>query len=180
MPDRLAIVLGGAATLRDDQVVLAGLECARMPTFIGVNDGGWAHSGRLDHWVTLHPELMEPRLAKRANKDYELWTKPYTPAKNQRERLPFWDRFQHNLGHWGVGSSGLFAVTVALHLGFQRIVLCGVPMDNGPNVNGNEDWQEHTIHRPGWLHHAHRMGAVRSMSGWTRELLGAPTEAWLA
>ena len=85
------------------------------------------------------------------------------------------------------GSSGLLAVTVALELGKEnqdqlRIVLAGVPMDpaagnfRAPSV----PWAEATVYHPAWEERAEALKKnVRSMSGWTAELLGKPTAAWL-
>ena len=42
-------------------------------------------------------------------------------------------------------------------------------------------WRDAGNYRKGWVEHATTMnGRVRSMSGWTAELLGQPDAAWLA
>ena len=80
----------------------------------------------------------------------------------------------------GGGTSGLLAVHVALGLGYDNIILAGIPMDNdsrfydppGPKSYGaesNRDW---------WIKSLPLMnGKVRSCSGWTRSLLGEPRGA---
>ena len=73
-------------------------------------------------------------------------------------------------------------MTVAFHLKIEKVVLCGVPMDEQGNVDGRENWalKEVMIHREGWNKRYDLLkDRVRSMSGWTRELLGEPTRDWL-
>lgn len=76
------------------------------------------------------------------------------------------------------GSSGLFAVKVALiDLGYEDVVLCGVPMTATPHFDDNVPWPEVDLFKLGWEQALPQIdGRVRSMSGWTRELLGAPNE----
>lgn len=69
------------------------------------------------------------------------------------------------------GSSALLGVRYALKKGYRRIVLCGCPLDIYPYNTFQKGWedglgQEQKVH-------------IRSMSGWTRRFLGAPTEEWL-
>jgi len=74
------------------------------------------------------------------------------------------------------GTSALFATRVALALGYEEVVLCGVPLDetgryySAPwdkgvslNVVDMKEWEEYV---PVFE------GRVKSMSGRTRELLG--------
>ncbi len=77
-----------------------------------------------------------------------------------------------------VGDSGLLAARVALALGFERVVLAGVPIDASPHPWDDPaapalDFGQH--YRPAWAAMVHEFaGRVASMSGFTRELLGAP------
>lgn len=148
---------------------------------IAVNDAGWLYKDRVDHWVTLHPENFPKWLERRPERDgIEFWT--------AGDRAHRYDRLDFNtLGHWGCGSSALFAVTVGLYMGYDRMVLCGVPMMSVPHARGASDWdgkpwpdKEVEIHRQGWTYHKDKIaGAVRSMSGWTADLLGKPDDAFL-
>jgi hypothetical protein len=73
------------------------------------------------------------------------------------------------------GSSALLGVLAALRMGYRRIILCGCPM-TGKNAAGGT----YETFQKGWEARANEfMGRVRSMSGWTAEFLGAPTEEWL-
>lgn len=80
------------------------------------------------------------------------------------------------------GSSGLFAAQVALsEMGARGVVLCGVPLDSDRAHFFNRDpWTDAEVFRRGF--EAARpviRETVRSMSGWTRDLLGAPDAQWL-
>lgn len=84
------------------------------------------------------------------------------------------------------GTSGLYAVQIALEeLGFDGVILAGVPIDAAGGANDPEslmaDAERVARYRPEWLKALPEIGVrVRSLSGWTRELLGAPTSEWLA
>jgi len=74
------------------------------------------------------------------------------------------------------GSSTLLGVQAAIQvLGYDRIILCGCPL-TGKSAKGNgyESFRNGWEPRRGML-----TDRVRSMSGWTAELLGKPTEEWI-
>jgi hypothetical protein len=85
----------------------------------------------------------------------------------------------------GSGSSGLFAVEIALRLGYERLVLCGIPLTGRTTIqeNGEEERLRKgqpfiASFRDAWVRDFELLSPhVRSMSGWTRELLGGP-EGW--
>jgi hypothetical protein len=74
------------------------------------------------------------------------------------------------------GSSALLGAQAALTvLGYERIILCGCPL-TGMNGKGNN----YETFRRGWeTNRGKVIGKVTSMSGWTAELLGKPTEEWV-
>lgn len=180
------MVLGGASCLWEDVGNLALL----MPEgrwdglVIAVNDVGVHWKGRLDHWVSLHPEKLAQ------------W-------RDDRMRLDLpgeavtWGRHapRHVMRHvadWPGVSSGGLAVQVALEkLGCLRVVLCGVPMTATPHFaestvfhitdqDGNWAARQADHHWEAFQREAPKMtGKVRSMSGRTRDLLGYPTPDWL-
>jgi len=80
------------------------------------------------------------------------------------------------------GSSGLYAVKLALEAGADKVVLAGVPMSaEAAHFFSPEPWQEVGGFIDAWsIVHPRLQHTVRSMSGWTRERLGAPTPDWLA
>lgn len=75
------------------------------------------------------------------------------------------------------GSSAMLGCLAGLQLGYDKIVLCGCPL-NGNNGKGFN----YETFRQGFEYEGNRkqiMGKVKSMSGWTAEYLGSPTEEWL-
>lgn len=84
---------------------------------------------------------------------------------------------------WRNGTSGLYAVQVAKHLGAKRIILCGMPIDDSPHFNLERGLSRGVqdvipMHRKPWIEFAQELRdmGVRSMSGWTRGLLGGPDD----
>lgn len=174
---RVAFVLGGANTLRDD--LNAAIELAGQPdTYIAANHAGRDLEGVLPHWVTLHTEKMptwiEERRATGQPDALQFWT------SNTKTIPPEHAGLYKNVPTWD-GSSGLLAVTVALHLGYERIILCGVPLDKkAAHYDEGADWMDAPRYRAAWTRHIDEMkGKVKSPSGWTSLILGEPTEAWL-
>ena len=89
----------------------------------------------------------------------------------------------------GHGTSGLGACLVAIGLGYSRIVLCGMPLDDGPH-NGEPHWRrtafasseaagsvgaDRNVH---WwkANQTAFEGKVKSMSGRTKKWLGDAME----
>lgn len=176
---RTALILGGSRFVEEDATL--ALRLFQPDCFIAVNDmiGRW--SGELHHAVTLHPERLAFWLRERAKNchpgHYSVWSnRSVTRSVGGKTYKP--DKIIMDLG----GSSGLLAVAVGIHLGLDRMVLAGVPMDPdaGHVVRGRAPWMGTRSYRKAWVkHHDHIADRVRSMSGWTRDLLGAPTPEWL-
>lgn len=70
------------------------------------------------------------------------------------------------------GSSAIIGALGGLQMGYEKIVLCGCPLQgNAPEGNPYEAFQQ------GWIEHKKDVfGKVTSMSGWTKEFLGAPVD----
>lgn len=177
-----ALVLGGAAEVWDS---LAETERLFGPGWwelaVACNDIGclWPH--HLDAWCTLHPEKMANWRRRREENGHPRAVEHIGRNGRQPGAL---DRTIHH--PFGNGSSGLLSVAVALHLGATRVVLCGVPMTRTPYFDGSvEHTTGHTFsganaHWKKWQFHAAELdGRVKSMSGRTQNLLGAPTLEWL-
>ena len=161
-----ALVLGGAEGVFDD------LEAASPylddPIVIAANDVGTRYQGHLHHWVSLHPSKLEAWKNQRRKAGYNMDFTTWAHRKCQ------WaDKI---LTCWG-GSSGMLAVQVARELGCTKIVLCGVPMDPRGHFFKKDEWTDCHAYRRAWNRKYDDLAPyVRSMSGWTRELFGPPTE----
>lgn len=174
----IGLVLGGADCLWSDLHELEAVTGPWPGPVIAVNDAGVHWPRRLDHWATLHPEDLQPRLDARAENGYPggfiVWAHERDPWHSTGGRhlvdrtLPVPTK---------TGSSGLFAVSVARAIGCERVVLCGVPMTATPHIGGGGPWTEVERFWPLW--DAESLEDVRSMSGRTRDLLGAPDREWL-
>lgn len=164
MPDK-AVILGGGHTLWAD---LAQIADVSQRLVIAINDAGVAYQGRVDYWVTLHPEKLPKWTEQRkGNQDYE--TISHKTRKGARV-----DRVVREL--WA-GSSGLFAAQFAVNdLGCTDVILCGVPMTPTGHFFSSDPWRHCEKYRRGWKEAEPVFaGRVTSLSGWTRELLGAPS-----
>jgi hypothetical protein len=94
-----------------------------------------------------------------------------------------------HVDHWwhGVvsrGGSAWCAVRMAKQMGFERIILCGSPIDHSNYADGRGGWYWTSSHTNAVEQFRKAIAAdteyhrcVRSMSGWTKELLGEPE--WL-
>jgi len=101
---------------------------------MGLNDVPVYFSGSCTHWVSLHPEIFQymlplahKRIVNQVSKDvhYDKRIETHSNAK--------WPGVDHVWKfEWKGGSSAMFAVQIGLNMGYDRIVLCGVPMDNSP------------------------------------------------
>ena len=179
-----ALVLGGARCVWRD--LDAALELFKPDAVVCVNDVGYEYPERIDYWVTLHPEKFkawqELRASAGRNTDYIACShEPNTPLgpRDHLPRIDKWTDYRYP-GMTGSGSSGLLAVKVAQEEGFEKIVLAGIPMQvSEAHFFNGAPWHEHGQFVGAWKIARRFLGNVRSMSGWTRELLGAPTTEWL-
>jgi hypothetical protein len=78
-------------------------------------------------------------------------------------------------------SSGGYAAKVALDDGFDRVVLAGVPMETGAShFTRAKPWLQRDSFTIGFEKSVPFFaGRVRSISGWTAEILGRPDPEWL-
>lgn len=183
---RVALVLGGASCLWSD--VEAALALGRFDGVVACNDAAAAWPGRLDAAVSLHAEKwglwMERR--RRAGYPAPAAVVGHSTFRTGVARIPdcITGYAEQMLpGQKDTGSSGLFALKVALvDLGFDRAVLCGIPMDPRPHFFDAADWG-HDAARAHWRGWAQALPFIkdraRSMSGRTAELLGIADKDWL-
>lgn len=170
----IAIILGGALSVWDDLDLASKL--APAATVIGTNHAGRDHDGPLDHWVTMHPEILprwiEARRAAARPDAGQLWS-----AAHRRGEV---EGLRHIKGVGG--SSGLLAVMVAIEIGATHVMLCGVPMcQNGRHYDRERmKWQEAPQYLAAWRMQLPIItGKVKSFGGETERMLGRPTKEWL-
>lgn len=174
---KTCLILGGAGTIWTDAADALDLGCYDLT--IAINDFGARWSGPINIWCTLHPIKMAGWRSARERAGYPAALRHigHVPADGVDEGREY--RFP---GQPSSGSSGLFAVKLALDQGYNRIVLAGVPMtpDHGHHDDG-KPWDECGAYLPAWQWALPIMwGKVRSMSGWTAEKFGQPDVGWLS
>jgi hypothetical protein len=171
-PLKVALALGGAASVREEALEAYELLGREFDLVVACNDIGQEWGGKFTHWCSLHPDKFHKwemqRQANGLSGDYQVHFHRQDGAR------------QHKITHdWG-GSSGLLCVKVALECGAQRVICAGIPMTVSPHYHSSKNWRFATHHQRGWRAHLEQLRPfVRSMSGWTRDELGAPTKQWL-
>ena len=180
-----ALILGGAACVYAE--VEGALALGQFDGVLTCNAVTAKWPGKIDAAVSLHPG------------HWGLWM-----GVRDRAGLPRPDRIigqteAHNWpklpdcitglmdlrfpGQTGSGSSGLFALKVALvDLGFDRAVLCGVSLTEaaGHIVDGPA-WPGAHHYHPAWREALPQIkDRARSMSGFTADLLGLPDAEFFA
>lgn len=119
------LVLGGAACVWADY--------ARVRPWSGdilaVNDIGSHLHDRIAYWATLHPEYLPGWLDYRRRHCFGEGHLPLTFSHRAHPSVAHaWD-----LPVAAGGTSGLYGALVGLLLGYERVVLAGVPMDGTPH-----------------------------------------------
>lgn len=171
---RLALILGGACGVWEELAAARAL--AEPDIIIATNHAGRDLDGPLDHWVSMHAELMPTWTKARADAGRspagQLWSANHRPGPMPMRRI-------QSPG----GSSGLLAVFVGLELRVERMILCGIPLDQRAKHFDDpreRPWQEARQYWNAWDRAKPRIAdRVRSMSGYTRQWLGHPTAEWL-
>ena len=134
--------------------------------------------GHIEHAYSNEPHLLNMFIAARRNEYKKEFHGPrHTHSCNKGAKW-LWP-----LGGWG--TSGLGACLVGIGLGYDRIVLCGLPLDDGPH-NGEPHWRKcrfETSEAADQVNGEMPMhwkkardlafdGKVKSMSGRTKKWLG--------
>lgn len=135
--------------------------------------------GHIEHAYSNQPKLLNTFIAARRNEYRSEFQGPKHTHSCQRGAKWHWP-----WGGWGTSLLG--ACLTGVGLGYDHIVICGGPLDNGPH-NGEPHWRkcrftnEAADTKDGGMNHYWRKamrlafdGKVKSMSGRTREWLGAP------
>lgn len=169
----IALVLGGAPSVWRELAEAQAL-LNRRHLVVAANHAGMLHRGRLDAWATLHPEKIADW---RSGRKGPPAARHFVPAG--LSGLPWAEQMPDR---WN-GSSGLYAAQAALlEVGATAVILCGVPMDSeaGHIVQAGA-WAGTADYRLGFEAALRECGGrIRSMGGWTADLFGAPSAAWVA
>lgn len=173
------IGLGGASCLWDDFGRAKALVGDADHEIAACNDAGCEYRGRMAFWATAHPDKFKAVWRHRTDHRGPVFGMVGGIGAGVTHIVGM----RQDGGMWR-GSSGLYLAQIAVfELGYRRVILCGVPMDARPNAFRDEaGWSDHKTYRAGWrlaFANDEFRAAVRSMSGWTRDNLGAPSPEWL-
>jgi hypothetical protein len=137
-------------------------------------------------WVGLHPEWADlyakERQALGLHMDFETVAPPDSELGTAGKGKKIDRRVSYQYpGMDSSASSGGYGAKVALDDGFKRVVLAGIPMDVDANhFARGKPWLQRDAFTIGFTDSVPFFaGRVRSMSGWSKELLGAPSVEWL-
>ena len=172
------LVCGNAWCLREDLKAAREIKGLQEAPVIGVN--GSARNIKLDFLFT---QLHQDKLPKWIKYQKAWFHSNFTVHSNgngsEANKYPWVDYWWQGVA--GQGTSTWGARKLARLLGFSQVVLCGAPLSLGGYCGGDLN-ARHFTHQPSL--DFYRQGVekdidwhvgVVSMSGWTRELFGAPT-----
>lgn len=174
----MGIVIGGAEGVFDEYEQAKDLYI-RIPFITLVTNSTIENfPDHIDHAVTLHPDVkltkwLELRARNGLSPPTTIWSHRQG-IQNRRRTYDVVkiDRFMSDRG----GSVGLLAVDVAIRLGCDRVVLCGVPLTReAGHFKRRRPWLAADKYHRAWLAACPELApVVRSFSGWTAELFGKP------
>jgi predicted SAM-dependent methyltransferase len=169
---KIALVVGGSERVKEELAEAEALCVGCEVTRFVINDMIPQAAGPCIA-VSLHPTKLADWLKRREANGH--------PAPSQVWAHRSGPNVTHHVEDWA-GSSGLFSVKIARKLGFERIILCGVPMEpSAKHVVRAQPWPAGVTFRRGWEKYKGEIAPfVRSMSGWTAEMFGRPAAAELA
>lgn len=149
--------------------------------FMTVNKIVEVFPGQIEHAYSNEAMLLRKFIAARRNEYEGIFKGPihtHSCTEGADHRWPW----------CGQGTSALGATIAGVGLGYDQVVLCGIPLDDGPH-NGEPPWRRTRFatseaasaantNKPE-MHWGRAIkegfdGKVKSMSGRTREWLGAP------
>jgi len=177
--NKVALIVGCAPCWEDDLNQFKTI-CSEYDVFaIGLD---CPYKEEIKYFVTYHIEDIEAYKRKRTG-DYKIisHTNDFIKYSRERRKKPKWANTNVDIVYphqAPSGSSSLLGTKAALFkLGYNKVVLIGCPMDTGSIENKAKSY---SVFRKGWLYFkSDLVGKVKSMSGWTKELLGEPTKGWV-
>jgi len=171
------LILGTSEGMWDDVAKAKGL--AKNHHVLCINDAAIHYPAVIHHIVSLHgPFCGALRTIKMAGRLYDQKEPPVTHSDKDGEGIDCKWRFM-NVG----GTSALLSCQIAMDIGYEKIILCGCPLDGTPHYW--DDPNKKGVLDCGAIHMTWRdaipklKDKVRSMSGKTKEFLGETTADWL-
>ncbi len=177
------LVMGGGRSLWQD---LHKINVEKWQGHImGVNDIIAYWQGPMEHAVSMHNEYMAGWIKFRLGHNYGLGKKPYVHYYKHGPGVDcVWEEVAQICA-----TSGLFGAIIGILLGYEKIILAGVPIDNSGHFFDppldlfplyKTPFEDRSIHVT-WDQAQNEFfkNRVRSLSGNTARWIGEPTEDWL-
>lgn len=172
MLPKTALILGGAKSVFKDYE--RALELFKPDVVIGVNDIV-AEVPEITHFCTMHPKKAPKWIEERRKNGFPDPVKYWTSTDKSAPPGFTFEQIPNTRG-----GSGLLAIYVARYLKYDKKILAGIPMTReGQHFFIQSDWNECKLYRVVWEKNPTLREDVRSMSGWTMETFGFPTQEWL-
>ncbi|MFA5409037.1 MAG: hypothetical protein WC343_09750 [Bacilli bacterium] len=180
----LAVVMATGRCVWDDVLYHFDPE-SNHAHVIAVNNMILHWKKRVHHGVSMHPE--EPGLWRALRRYYqgeESHVHTHGYRKHNKPELEEVD-YVWDIPRAKGGTSTLLAVYIGLALGFNRIVICGAPLDNTGHFYDPAAREDKTFGsdflKTEWMKSIREdfKGRVRSVSGRTKQWMGAPDSEWL-
>lgn len=168
----IALILGGAPSVWLDLENAQAQLGKRKHIVVAANLAGLEYDHPLAGWASLHPDNLGEWVSRKGGTSARLFAPAAHAACPDAEIV----------GERWPGSSGLYALQCALlELGATAAILCGVPMDTMAGHFSNPGaWAGTDDYRQAFAAALPEIGGrVRSMGGWTADLFGKPTAAWV-
>jgi hypothetical protein len=176
------LILGAGRSLWED---LESVKYHEFDDVMAVNFTAAFYPGYISHFATLEADMASFCFGLRKRiQDKSEYVHVHINEPGHAENAILWG-IESGIK---AGTSGLFAVTVGVCLGFDKIVLAGMPLNNGGRFfdppttdSGMMEYEDGFIRRT-WENYrfggewAHK---VRGCSGRTRGWFGEPTKEWL-
>lgn len=166
------LICVGAAPCADEDIKAVNGMKGICPDYLAIGlDSAEKWVGRYKYFVSYEPfdlpKFIDRRKSKGLNIDF------LTFSQEQFDGIDYifpelTDDNPDKLGY--SGSSALLAVKIGLRLGYRKIILVGVQLNEGRYIKFQRGWTfvQDMI-----------CDTVRSQNGFVKELLGSPTEEWL-
>jgi hypothetical protein len=174
-----AVVLGNAMCVWDDIRKLPAHDAV-----IAINDVGAYYRHKVHHWISYHDQCLIPfrEVRRSKHRNDPMLHAHFLENVNAEEiyDIHYWNLTYH------YSTSGILAVLIGLLLGYDKLILAGMPADNTPDF-----WQDPNVWNSQGTKVRHKLWQIvmdrvpdiqrccRSVSGHTMQWLGAPDAEWL-
>lgn len=176
----ILIILGCGRNVWKELEEIKALIGHKKFSIMCINDTAFQLIGDFSHAVSLHLEFL-PAI------------KHLRPLRSLGHFFTHSAKHEEGVDHvWNIpnvgGTSSLFGCKIAILMGYEKIIMCGVPLDGAghyydPEFSDPQNNYNNTEQKIVWIQFRQTgttaKGCIRSMSGRTKDVFGEPTKDWL-